>query len=244
MSHKMFNNKDENQKESSIEENNLETIEKENEKLFLQLTNKNQDYFVQLDRRLDKLTFDPKQKTIILNQMFLETIDFQEDAITARRRYGTVTEQVDKIMGLDPQFLEGEVEDSPTWMIYMDGALLLGGMFSIINGFGAWRSLTTGSATSLSLVQLIMNFALGGLVALALNKYKPKPGTTEGMLKYTAVTIVSIFSFVLLMGLAQFLVPSVINPQLPPLMVMAIGVIGLLLKWYLKKELNIKGTLF
>lgn len=240
----MFNKKDESQQESFVEGNHLETIEKENEELFLKLTNKNQDYFVQLDRRLEELSFDPKQKTIVLNQMFLETIDFQEDAITARRMYGTVTEQADKIVGLDPQLLEGEVEDSPAWMIYMDGALLLGGMFSIINGFGAWRSLTVGSATSLSLVQLIMNFALGGFVAMALNKYKPKPGKTEGMLKYTAVTIVSIFSFVLLMGLAQFLVPSIINPQLPPLMVMAIGVIGLLLKWYLKKELNIKGTLF
>ena len=240
----MFNKKDKGQKESFVEEESLEAIEKENENLFLKLTNKNQDYFLQLDRRLDQLAYDRKQKTIVLNQMFLETVDFQEEAITARRMYGTVTERADKILASDLQLLEGEVENSPTWMIYMDGALLLGGMFSIINGFGAWRSTGVSSGTSLSLIQLIMNFALGGLVAIALNKYKPKPGTTEGMLKYTGVTIVSILSFVLLMGLAQYLVPTVINPQLPPVMVIIVGIIGLILKWYLKKELDIKGTLF
>lgn len=240
----MFNKKDESQKEITNEEEHLEVTEKENERLFQKLTNKNQDYFVQLDRRLNELSYDPEQKIIVLNQMFRETIDFQEDAITARRRYGTVTERADKIVGSDPQRLEGDTEDSPSWMIYMDGALLLGGLFSLINGFGAWRSLTAGPGTSLSLVQLIMNFALGGFVAMALNKYKPKPGKTEGMLKYTAVTIGSIFSFVLLMGLSQYLVPAAINPNLPPVMVMIIGVVGLALKWYLKKELNIKGTLF
>lgn len=239
----MFNKKDSKEEELIVTKDPKE-IEKENESLFLKLTNKNQDYFVQLDRRLDELSCERNKKTVVLNQMILDTIDFQEDAITARKMYGTVTERADEILDLDPQILGQEKESSANWMVYMDGALLLGGMFSIVNGFSAWRSLGSSGSTSLSLVQLIMNFVLGGIVAMALTKYKPEPGQTKGMLKYTGVTIGAMLLFVLLMSFAQILTPSAINPEISPIFVMVTGVIGIALRWYLKKELDIKGTLF
>ena len=239
----MFNKQNTSQKESLVEEN-IEKMRKENEELFLKLTNKNQDYFVQLDRKLDDLSYDSKEKIVVLNQMFLETVEFQEDAITARRMYGTVTEKAHNLVESDAPLVEGSDEISPSWMIYMDGALLFGGMLSLINGFGSLLNIGADPTASLTLVQLIMNFALGGLVAMALNKYKPQPGKTKGMLKYTGVTVASILGFVLIITLAQVIVPPILNPQIPPFMIIAIGVIGLLLKWYLKKELDIKGTLF
>lgn len=240
----MFSKKNNEEPDQPVKNRSIEEIQAENEILFKELTNKNKDYFVQLDRRLDELAYDTNKKTLVLNQMFIDTIDFQKDAITARRMYGTVTERADKILGLSPEFLEGQPAESPSWMLYMDGALLLGGLFSVINGFGAWRSLSIGAVNNLNLVQFILNFALGGLVAMALTKYRPQPGKTEGMLKYTAVTITAIFAFVLVMTAADYIVPSVINPILPPLLVIGIGVGALVLRWYLKKKLNIVGTLF
>lgn len=239
----MFNKKDKNEEELVVTKDPKE-IEKENETLFLKLTNKNQDYFVQLDRRLDELSYEGNKKIVVLNQMILETIGFQEDAITARKMYGTVTERSEKILDLDPQILGQKKESSANWMLYMDGALLLGGMFSIVNGFSAWRSLGTNGGTSLSLIQIIMNFVLGGIVAMALTKYKPEPGQTKGMLKYTGVTIAAMLLFVLLMTSAELLTPSVMNPKIPPIFVMVTGAIAIALRWYLKKELDIKGTLF
>lgn len=222
---------------------NINEIEKNNEKFFSKLTNKNQDYFVQLNRQLDELSYDKDKKIIVFNQMLQETVEFQEEAITARKMYGTVTERAEVILDLDPE-LSGEEVVSPNWMLYMDGALLLGGIFSIVNGFSAWRSVGMSESRSLSLVQLIMNFVLGGLVAMALTKYKPEPGKTKGMLKYTGVTIGSMLLFVLLMSFAEILAPSVINPAMPPIFVMVTGAVAVALRWYLKKELDIKGTLF
>lgn len=232
-------------KETEEKKNHPEEIKKENEALFLELTNKNQDYFVQLDRRLENLSYEESKKDMILNRMLLETIEFQEDAITARKMYGRVTERADQILGIDPNSLTKENKDSSSnKLLYLDGALLLGGMFSVVNGFSAWRSIGINDARSLSLVQVILNFVLGGLVAMALTKYKPEPGQTKGMLKYVGVTVGAMLLFVFAMTFADTITPSIINPILPPLLVIATGVIAIALRMYLKKKLNIKGTLF
>lgn len=254
----MFNKKDEEKEERETQRSNKiksdnenltenrdpEEIKKENKSLFEKLTNKNQDYFVQLSRRLDELSYDKENKIIVLNQMIRETIDFQEDAITARKMYGTVTESANQVLGLDPELLGEEEEKSPTKLLYLDGALLLGGIFSVVNGFSAWQSIGVDGNRSLNLIQLIMNFILGGFVALALTKYRPEPGKTKGMMKYIGVTVGAMMLFVFLITLAETIAPSIINPEIPPLLVVGIGIVAIGLKWYLKKKLDIQGTLF
>ncbi|MDN6731708.1 MAG: DUF1129 domain-containing protein, partial [Atopostipes suicloacalis] len=219
----MSNKKNQNKKEKKVKKKDSEAIKKENEALFLKLTNKNQDYFVQLDRHLVDLSYEEKKKDFVLNQMLLETIDFQEEAITARKMYGRVTERADKILGVDPEMMKETKDISSNKLLYLDGALLLGGMFSLVNGFSAWRSLGVTNGRSLSLVQVIMNFLLGGLVALALTKYKPEAGQTKGMLKYVGVTVGAMLLFVFSMTLADTIIPKIINPILPPLLVLALG---------------------
>lgn len=239
----MFSQKDEDEKEELKATSHPKEIKKENKILFKKLTNKNQDYFVQLNRRLEELSYDEDKKIVVLNQMISETIDFQEDAITARKMYGTVTDRADKVREIDPEVSEEAKKSSSNNLLYLDGALLLGGMFSIINGFTAWRSIGANADRNLSLIQLIMNFLLGGVIALALVKYRPEPGKTKGMLKYIGVTVGSMMLFLFAMALAEIIIPSAINPEVPSLLAMAIGIIALGLKWYLKKKLDIKGTL-
>ncbi len=236
----MFNSNKKGNNEEITKTTEIERFQIENEKLFSQLTNKNTDYFFQLEGRLDELGYDPTKKVVVLNQMLHETVEFQEDAITARRKYGTVTERADEIMGITLSMLTGEPEISPDWMLYMDGALLLGGLFSIVNGASAWRS----ADMNLSLVQLIMNFVLGGLVVLVLIKFRPEKGQMKGMLRYTFVTILVMLVWVFLMTFVEVIAPSVINPNLPELFVIGVGVAGLALRWYLKSKLDIRGTLF
>lgn len=215
-------------------------LEKENQELYAQLTNKNRDYFFQLNNRLEELSYDPEAKVVIINHMLQETVEFQADAITARKMYGTVTERADRILGIDPDNLEGSSENSPTEHLYLDGALLLGGMFSLINGFSAWRSTTP----SVGLLQLLMNFLLGGLVVLVLIKYRPEAGQNKGFFKYSLVTAGTIMAWIFAMTIVEVLAPAILNPQLPDFLVMGVGALGLLARWYFKKELNIQGTLF
>ena len=228
------------EKNEQREQLNLEETKAQNQELYQQLTNKNEQYIFQLNNRLDEMDYDPVAKEYVLNEMLHEIIEAQEKHIPARRIYGTVTEQADNISGKNVEIPEEEQEKSPTWMIYMDGALFLGGIFSIVNGIGAWQA----PESEVGLLQIIMNFLLGGVAVLTLVKYSPKPGQTKGMLKYILATVSVILLWVLMITFALVLVPDFLNPILPPFVIISIGILALGAKWYLKRELDIKGTLF
>ena len=219
---------------------NLEQVKAQNEELYHQLTNKNEQYVFQLSARLDQLDFDKAAKEYVLNEMLNEMIEAQKSHIPARKLYGTVTEQANNLMGKDIEIPEGEQERSPTWMLYLDGALLLGGLFTIVNGFSAYRDLSV----SVGLLQILLNYLLGGLAVLVLTKYSPKQGQTKGMLKYIAATVSVMLLWIFVMAFVLAFLPAVINPIIPPAVIIGLGFISLIAKWYVKKKLNIKGTLF
>lgn len=227
-------------KNENVEQLSLEETKAQNQELYKQLTNKNEQYIFQLNSRLDDMDYDPIAKEYVINEMLHEIIEGQKSHIPARKIYGTVTEQANNIVGKDFDIPEGEQEKSPTWMIYMDGALLLGGLFSIVNGIGAYQDPTA----NVGLVQILMNFLLGGLAVLTLTKYSPRQGQTKGMLKYILATVSIMLVWVIAITLILFLLPDILNPSLPPFVIITIGIVSLLAKWYLKKELDIKGTLF
>ena len=202
---------------------NLEQVKAQNEELYHQLTNKNEQYVFQLSARLDQLDFDKAAKEYVLNEMLNEMIEAQKSHIPARKLYGTVTEQANNLMGKD-----------------IDGALLLGGLFTIVNGFSAYRDLSV----SVGLLQILLNYLLGGLAVLVLTKYSPKQGQTKGMLKYIAATVSVMLLWIFVMAFVLAFLPAVINPIIPPAVIIGLGFISLIAKWYVKKKLNIKGTLF
>lgn len=218
----------------------FEEVINENTKLHEQLTNKNKDYIFQINTRLDEIDYDQQKKEYVLNEMFHELIKGQKESMTACRIYGTPTERVEVILGNKVDVSEGPQERSPQWMLYIDGALLLGGLFSLINGVGTLRD----PDTTVGLVQIILNFLLGGLAMLVLTKYSPKPGKTKGMLKYILATVSVMFFWILMITLTLTALPDAFNPAVPGQIIIGIGVISLVVKWYVKKKLNIQGTLF
>lgn len=234
----MFNrNKNE---ENNEETKSLDEIQKENDKLYTQLNNKNQDYIFQLNSRLDELDYDPKKREYVFNAMLHEMITAQEDSIPAKRIYGTVTEQAGNILGKNVDLPEEEQEKSPTWMLYMDGALLMGGLFGVVNGISAWTS----AESQVGLFQVIINFLIGGLAVLVLTKYAPKQGQTKGLLKYIVATIAVMFFWVIIITFVLALIPPVLNPIIPGPVIVGIAAVALLARWYLKRKLDIQGTIF
>jgi len=229
---------DENNQEN--ETLNLEETRQQNEELYQELTNKNQDYMFQLNSRLEELDYDPVKKAYIFNDMIHEMLTAEESSIPGKRIYGTVTEQADNILGKDVEIPEEEKDKSPLWMRYMDGALLLGGLFSLVNGFGAMQE----AGEPVGIFQVLLNFLFGGLAVLALTKYAPKPGQTKGMLKYIGATLGVMFAWVFALTGALLVIPDVINPAIPGGVVLGIGAVALVAKWYLKRKLDIEGTLF
>ena len=92
----MFNRKKKEQSEEKTK--SFDEIKEENLQLYQELTNKNQDYMFQLNSRLDELNYNENWKELVFNDMLQELIAAQATHITARKLYGTVTEQADSIL--------------------------------------------------------------------------------------------------------------------------------------------------
>ena len=215
-------------------------LKAENNALHQQLTNKNRYYMFQLNSRLDELDYDEAKKIYVFNTMYQEIIAAQESSLTARRMYGTVSEQVDNILGNKVAVDEDNTERSSDKLIYLDGALLMGGLFNILYGFSAFRAEEAGM--QIGLVQVLLNFFLGGLAVMLLTRFVPKAGETKGLLKYALATLVIVVGWVMLTT-AIIIILEPIDVGLPGLLVMVIGGLSLLAKWYFKKKLGIRGTI-
>ncbi|OJF92723.1 DUF1129 domain-containing protein [Alkalibacterium sp. 20] len=229
-------------KKSIEQDNQIDYVEKEKENatLFDQLTNKNQEYMIKLNRRLDDSSVSTERKTLILNDMLKNIVAEQANHMTARSIYGTVTDQARFLIEGKQGIVEKPVERSESWKIYLDGALLLGGMFAVITGISYF---TGNEDAGLGFITLLLNFILGGFAVMVITKYAPKPGVKGGFLKYIVATTTTMLIWIMLMAFGTALIPAVINPVIPGPYTMAVGLLAFLAKWYLKKRLDIKGTL-
>ncbi|GEK92184.1 DUF1129 domain-containing protein [Alkalibacterium kapii] len=226
-----------NEQESQID---YAAKEKENAELFDQLTNKNQEYMIKLNRRLDEANVSEERKTIIFSDMLKNILSEQANHNTARNIYGTVTDQANYLIQGKQGEVKEPVERSATWKLWLDGALLLGGMFSLITGISYY---TGNTEAGLGVTTLLLNFILGGFAVMIITKYAPKPGVKGGFLKYILATTLTMAAWIMLMAFSTALIPPALNPVIPGSYTLIIGVIAFAAKWYLKRKLDIKGTL-
>ena len=217
----------------------------ENEKLYHQLTNKNAEYFTKLQRALLKEDVDQKAVEKRLNRMMQEAIDKQVEGITARRLYGTVTEQAQLLLygPSEEDGVEEPVELSPDWQLHIDGALLVGGVFAILSGVSEYWSGTEGSS-QLGLISMVANFLIGGLVMLAIGKTAPRPGQKNNYWKYFGASIGSIALWAVVAALINIFIPESVNIPIPPIISIPVGVLAIGVKWWFKRRYQIVGGMF
>lgn len=221
----------------------LTDLREENTQLFSQLTNKNADYMAKLDKRLKEVNYPEDDRTRIFNDMLKNIAEQQGSGVTARRLYGTVTERAYNIVEGPQQTQTVEGERSEDWKLYVDGALMLGGMFALITGLSAVIG-SENTATGMGLITLILNFLVGGAVVLAITKNAPVRGVKGGLLRYILVSVVAMFAWIIVMTGSMALIPPSINIMLPGIVNLIIGAAAFLGKWYFKRKYNVKGTLF
>ncbi|GAA0473383.1 DUF1129 domain-containing protein [Alkalibacterium sp. s-m-22] len=218
----------------------LEDKKRENDALFDQLTNKNREYMMTLNRKLDDAGFPEDNKTLVFNDMLKNIVSQQANHLTARKLYGTATDQARYLTESDHADMTGPIERSESWKIYLDGALLLGGMFAVITGISY---LVGNQEAGLGLITMILNFLLGGLAVMVITKYAPQPGVKGGFIKYIVATTITMLTWIILMAFGTAMLPQALNPMIPGSITLVIGVVAFAAKWYLKKKLNIQGTL-
>lgn len=235
----MFNKKNKEAVDQPDKAAELETKKEENAQLFDQLTNKNSEYMMKLNRSLDDRRVSEERKTVIFNDMLKTIVEQQGQHMTARRIYGTVTEQADYLTENKTSSEQTAVVQSEPWKLYLDGALILGGMMTGITGIGQ----LFGTESTMRLFMVILGFLMGGFAFMIISKYAPVPGQKGGFLKYILATTGALIGFIFFMTLGG-IIPDAINPVIPDPILLMIAVAAFAARWYLKRRLNIQGTIF
>lgn len=225
----------------TVEEVTIDEKKAQNEALIEQLTNKNTSYIVKLNRQLKNRGWDDDQVTEVLYSMLPTIVEQQANHITAKKLYGTVTEQADHLTA-GPNRKNNVVEKSEPWKLYIDGALLLGGLLAVINGvfqlFGNGQTQNPmGAAT------LFINFLLAGGAMLVIGKYAPEPGQKGGFMKYILASTLTMLVWMLFFSVGAALIPRVINPVVPPMVSIGIGVLAIIGKYFFKRAFDVHGSL-
>lgn len=229
------------QETQTVEELTIDQKREQNNALLPELTNKNTEYVVKLNRQLKDRGWREDEITEVLYTMLPTIVEQQENHITAKKLYGTVTEQADHLTA-GPNQSQQTFERSESWKLYIDGALLLGGILAIINGVfqlfgsGATRN-PMGAAT------LLINFLLAGLAMLVIGKYAPQPGQKGGFGKYIVASTLTMLVWMLFFTLGATIIPPALNPIVPPMVSIGIGILALVGKYFFKRAFNVQGTL-
>ena len=224
------------------ENTNEQMIKKEeNETLFQQLTKRNDQYMMSLDKALIAANISEERRVEIYNEMLKNLIEGQKSGQTARQLYGTVTERTNILLSAPKESETGRSED---WKIVLDGGLMMGAMFAFITGISGF--IGSGQGSEMGIITMILNFIIGGFAILLISKNvpdktKPKKGS---MLRYILVSSAGMIGWMVLMTASMTFIPSSINILMPAGVNIAIGVAAFAAKMYFKRTLNIRGGLF
>lgn len=215
---------------------------------FSQLTKRNRDFMLQLNRFVaDGLTDEAKEP--IYQEMVDTLLQGQRTGQTARQLYGTPTEVAEMVVN-EYHHVGDDAAVSPNWQIALDGGLLLGSFFTIITGFSLMNAESNDvemTSNVMGIVTLIVNYIVAGLTMLITSKNLPDFEAEKGKRgywRYFFVSIASMALWFLAISLTQVLLPRTINPALPGVVYLVVGIVTLVARYFLKKHLNIRGGVF
>lgn len=214
---------------------------------FNQMTKKNQQYLLSVEKQLENIDKEGTTFKAVINEIADTLIQGQKTGQTAKHLYGTPTECVEIIK--QQHFpTENAVDNTPSepWKIGLDGALLLGSIYTLMTGLSLLTSKNP-TIPGIGLLTLIVNYIVAGFAMLLIAKNLPNPDAPKGekgYFKYFGMSTLAMISWVAAVSLVTAFAPSVINPILPPMALLVIGAVTILARFYLKKVLNIKGGVF
>lgn len=221
-------------------------MQDEREGLYAGLTKRNQDFMIKFMNEINTLGYDGDidQKE---NQMLHTLTEEQDKGITAKQLYGTPTTYAQELHE-NPNKGTGslEVADSPFWHYWVEGGLLIGGVFAGISGLTLLIGSENASSGPAGLFTLILNFIIGGLAMAVLTTNQPdmsKPKKERGTMRYVLISVAVLLGWILVISLTEFL-PAGINPELPLFAYLALAVLGLAARWWFKREYKVQNTLF
>ena len=214
---------------------------------FNQLTKRNQQFMVDLDKHLVREELDLAKRELVYQEMVTTLIEGQATSQTARQIYGTPMETANIILDQEIQVQE-QAQISPDWQIAVDGGLILGSIFTFFTGLGI--TLRPGEAEAgflMGIVTIIINYLVAGYAMLRTSKVMPKleaPKGERGYGKYFLVSTLSMLAWIGLVMISQVVLPVQLNPVLSGSAYLVIAALTFALRFYLKRKWKIVGGLF
>ena len=165
--------------------------------------------------------------------------------MTARSIYGAPTHWAHSFSEKEQYEKEHPKENDDPKLMMLDSALFITGLFAVVS---ALMSFFSNQPVAYGLVTLISVGAFGGVAFYLLyhfiyRYYGPDTDRSQRppFWKSLLVMLATMFAWVFILFLSNFL-PQTINISLPPLVLMIIGGVLLVLRFYLKKRFNIKSA--
>ncbi|EAH3822761.1 DUF1129 family protein [Listeria monocytogenes] len=212
-----------------------ETIKPQLAELKANLTKRNLQYVMEVEKHLRETHYSAEQQEIIVYEMSEKILSEQKKGITARKLFNlTPTEYV---VSLDVKAATVE-QNTDKWWLVLDGGLLVLGAMMLISGISAYFQK---NAQTLGIIVLLITAVVGGFAMLILRKYASnmRAGQKGGTIKYLLVAVGVIAVWMFVMTIVQVTIPPNINVALSPIVNTVGGAIIIALRFYVKKKKNI-----
>ncbi|MCU0083132.1 DUF1129 domain-containing protein [Streptococcus danieliae] len=212
---------------------------------FEHLTKKNQQYIRTVQKLLEQAGKSPEEIESLLASILPDIEEKQDRGFTARALYGTPTQWVRSQLSESPSenSKPAVINDNP-WLMWLESTLFLLAFVGL--GIGLINQFVPGS-TSYGLLTLISMTTGGGAVFYALyhfiyRYYEPqyegqRPNVRRGFLFVGLVLL----AWIALITISESLLAG-INPPLPSMVLILIGIVAFTLRWWLMRTYNIKNA--
>ncbi|WEV60452.1 DUF1129 family protein [Streptococcaceae bacterium ESL0729] len=213
------------------------------EEYFNQLSAKNKDYLITVSRQLSEAGKSQEQIDEIFKEHIDEIISNQEKGIPARNFLGTPSVFASKFIEKKEASTktEGKPVNTNKYLMWLDNFLLLLGVLAAVNGGVGLFSKNPQTYGIITL--LIMSAGAGLIMSLMYNNFSKKDSQKSGSrLKSFAFMTLAMFAWIAVFVLASLL-PQAINPTPTPLITLIIGLVALVVRYFVKKHYNIQSSM-
>lgn len=228
-----------------MEQETRDQYRKKISELEKQLTKRNQQYVFDLKKHLTAGKVDSDVLLQTLHDILPQMVAGQKVGKPARQLFGTVTEFSEKILH------KPKPEPKPTFAkMWLDNSLLMFAFLCLVSAVLALLSSKNNQTAQYGILTILFGAVSGGYVFYLMDHYiyqytRPgaDPSKKPGFLKMTGITILVMFAWFIVFGIAA-LIPSKINVVFDPVIDLAIAAVVFGIRYYLRKNYGIRGTLW
>ena len=204
------------------------------------LTNKNLQYIVDVERHLRTAAVLPEDQIVtLIDTMVTDVKEAQKKSITARSLFGKAPQQYADEQN---EVITKPKPKEPSWLLRgIDGGLLVMGIMLLAVAGTAFFGKSSSNVTTIPISLILMSFFIGGAGMAGMQYYtlRIKEQGRKGLMKYVLYAVIFVIVWMLLAFVFTAILPVKWNIILEPTIAIVLGVVVLLLKWYLKRKFNI-----